>query len=122
MGKEVFRFIIKEITDIKYFSISADSTPDVSNTDQLTAIYRYVLENDPIEQFLKFLPLLSHKNKDMADLDLEVLNENNIDVINCRAQPYDNKSNTSGTCKGMQAERKKATASTQIIVHLLHTL
>ena len=58
----------------------------------------------------------------MADLDLEVLNENNIDVINCRAQPYDNKSNTSGTCKGMQAERKKATASTQIIVHLLHTL
>ena len=97
MGKEVFRFIIKEITDIKYFSISADSTPDVSNTDQLTAIYRYVLENDPIEQFLKFLPLLSHKNKDMADLDLEVLNENNIDVINCRVQPYDDKSNKSGT-------------------------
>ena len=68
MGKGVFSFIIKEMKDKKYFSISIDSTPDVSHTDQLTVIVRYVLDSSPREEFPKFLPLTSHKGKDMADL------------------------------------------------------
>ena len=68
MGKGVFSFIIKEMKDKKYFSISIDSTPDVSHTDQLTVIVRYVLDSSPREGFPKFLPLTSHKGKDMADL------------------------------------------------------
>ena len=78
-----------------------DSTPDLSHTDQLTVIVRCVLDSGPIEGFLKFLPLTSHKGKDIADLVLEVLNKSNIDVINCREQSYDNASNMSGTHKGM---------------------
>ena len=35
MGKEVFSFIVIEMKDRKYFSLSVDSTPDVSHTDQL---------------------------------------------------------------------------------------
>ena len=31
MGKEVFSFIVKEMEGRKYFSISVDSTPDVSH-------------------------------------------------------------------------------------------
>ena len=73
-GKEVFSFTIKEMKDSKYFSISVDSTPDVSHTDQLTVIVCYVHHSGPIERFQKFLPLTSHKGKDMADLVLEVLN------------------------------------------------
>ena len=82
MGKEVFSFIAKQMKDRKYFSMSVDSTPDVSHTDQLTVIVRGVLDSGIIEGFLKFLPLTSHKGKDMADLVLEVLNKSNIDVIN----------------------------------------
>ena len=109
-GKEVFSFIIKEMKDRKYFSISVDSTPDVSHTDQLTVIVSYVLDSGPIERFLKFLPLTSHKCKDMADLEktvLEKLNKSNIDVINCRGQSYNNTSNMGGTYKGMEAKIKK---------------
>ena len=57
----------------------------------------------------------------MADLVLEVLNKSNIDVINWRGQSYDNVSNIIiGTYKGMQAEIKKSTASTESIAHMLH--
>ena len=83
--------------DRKYFSISVDSTPDVSHTDQLTIKVCYVLDSGPIERLLKFLQLTSHKGKDVADLVLEVLNKSNINVINCRGQSYDNASNMSGT-------------------------
>ena len=84
MGKGVFSFTIIEIKDRKYISISDDSTPDVSYTDNLAILGRYALDSGPIEQFLKFLLLTSHKDKDMADLVLEVLNKSNVDVINCR--------------------------------------
>ena len=43
----------------------------------------------------------------MADLVLEVLNQSNIDVINCSRQFYNNASNMNGTYKRMQAEIKK---------------
>ena len=57
----------------------------------------------------------------MTKLVLEKLNKNNINVINCREQPYNNASNMSGTYKGMQAEIKKLNASMQVIVHVLRT-
>ena len=43
----------------------------------------------------------------MTKLVLEKLNKSNVNVINCREQPYNNASNMSGTYKGMQAEIKK---------------
>ena len=86
MGKEVFSFIIKEMKGRKYFSTSANSTPDVSRTYQLIVIVHYVLDRGSVEGFQKFLLLTSHKGKVMAELVLEVLNKSNIDVINCRGQ------------------------------------
>ena len=44
MGKEVFSFIAKQMKDRKYFSMSVDSTPDVSHTDQSTVMVRDVLD------------------------------------------------------------------------------
>ena len=54
-GKEFFSFLIKEMKDRKYFSLSVDSTPDVSHTDQLTVMVRYVLVSGPIERSLNIL-------------------------------------------------------------------
>ena len=93
----VFIFIIKQIKDRIYFSISVDFTADGSHTDKLTIIVRFVLYSGPIERFLKFPPLTSNKVKDMVDLVLKVLNKNNINVINCKGQSYDNASNVNGT-------------------------
>ena len=42
MGKWVLNVVIAEVNAAKYFLISVDSTPDVSHTDQLTVVIRYV--------------------------------------------------------------------------------
>ena len=42
MGKHVIDHIKDEIAKSRYFSVSVDSTPDISHTDQLTIIIRYV--------------------------------------------------------------------------------
>ena len=58
MGNEVLKLIVAEIKKAKYYSISVDSTPDRSHTDQLTFIIRYVLKGVPFERFLKFIPIV----------------------------------------------------------------
>ena len=49
IGKEVSSFAVKEMKLRKYVSISVDSTPDVSHTDQLIVIVPYALDGGPIE-------------------------------------------------------------------------
>ena len=71
---------------------------------------------------LKFLPLASHKGKNMADLVLEVLNKSDIDVSNCRGQSYDNVSSMSGTYKGMQTEIKRQCKYADYCLCVAHSL
>ena len=42
MAERVSKLIIGELKLAKYYSISVDSTPDLSHVDQLTFIVRYV--------------------------------------------------------------------------------
>ena len=57
LAKHVEDRIVTELKTAKYFSISLDSTPDLSHIDQLTLIIRYVLPTGPVERFLKFLSM-----------------------------------------------------------------
>lgn len=108
MGQKVRETIIKEIKKAKYFSIVVDSTPDVSHTDQLSFIFRYVMDNgEPVERFLHFLPNTGHKSEDLAKVVFKVLESNNLDIQNCRGQSYDNASNMSGKYTGLQARIKQ---------------
>ena len=58
MSKRILNKIISEIKSAGHFSISVDSTPDVSNVDQLTCVIRYVLLCGPVERFVHFLPMM----------------------------------------------------------------
>ena len=42
MGQHVLCAILGEIKESKYYSISVDSTPDISHTDQLTFTVWYI--------------------------------------------------------------------------------
>ena len=88
MATRVREHIFKEVKTAKYFSVSVDSTPDISHVDQLTCVLRYVLPSGPVERFLTFLNMRGHSQIDIAD---------------CRGQSYDNASNMSGKYNGMQA-------------------
>ncbi|XP_076806126.1 zinc finger MYM-type protein 1-like [Clavelina lepadiformis] len=107
MGQKVQDTILKEAKKAKYFSVSIDSTPDVSHLDQLTIVIRYVLPLGPVERFLTFLPMMRHTATHMASILLNFLKENGLDVTNCRGQSYDNASNMSGRYNGVQAIVKR---------------
>ncbi|XP_068229366.1 uncharacterized protein [Palaemon carinicauda] len=58
MRHKVHDVIKQEILKSRYFSISVDSTPDITHPDQLTIIIRHV--NMTVERFLTFIPISSH--------------------------------------------------------------
>ena len=103
MANRVREHIIREVKSAKYFSVSVDSTPDITHVDQLTCILRYVLPSGPVERFLTFLDMKGHSGKELAESLLKFLKTHDIDVADCRGQSYDNASNMSGKYNGMQA-------------------
>lgn len=67
MGERVLLELILEHKIFKYFSISVDSTPDVTHVDQLTLIMRYVSPDGKVEErFLKFLTITSHTGESLC--------------------------------------------------------
>lgn len=95
MAGQVLRKIASDVLKAKYFSISADSTPDISHVDQLTFVIRYVDSGTPKERFIQFVSNYGHKAKELADSILDLLNNLGLDIKNCRGQSYDNASNMS---------------------------
>lgn len=99
--------IVKELKSAKYYSISVDSTPDLSHVDQLTFIVRYVKDGQPIERFLQFLPMDEHNAQYIADTILKFFESLDIPTKDYRGQSYDNASNMSGKYAGVQSRIKE---------------
>ncbi|XP_044591536.1 zinc finger MYM-type protein 1-like [Cotesia glomerata] len=107
MQNKVLQQISSEVQSAKYFGIIVDSTPDIAHVDQLTIIIRYVRDNGEIvERFLEFIPNIGHKAKDIENALLKSLENNGLDIVNCRGQSYDNASNISGIFLGLQTRIK----------------
>ena len=102
MANKVMEVIINEVQEAKYYSISVDSTPDITHTDQLSITIRYVLPSGPVERFLTYVPISTHTGEGIADVVLEFLRKKSVDVDDIRGQSYDNASNMSGKYKGVQ--------------------
>lgn len=97
IAKRVFDEIIHRIKKSHYYSFTLDSTKDEGRIDQLVLIFRYIEKNgDPVERFFTFMPNKGHKAREMFDALNEFLNDNEIQLINCRGQSYDNASAMSG--------------------------
>lgn len=122
MGKKVLEFIISEIKTAKYYSISVDSTPDISHTDQLAFIIRYLQNGIITERFLKFIQIYSHGSEHLADTVTIFLNEHDIPITDCRGQSYDNASNMSGKYSGLQARIKNSCKYAEFVPCAGHSL
>jgi len=124
MGDKLLKIIAKEIKEQKYFSVSVDSTPDLSHVDQLTVIIRYVEKSShqAKERFLKFLPLEKHTGETLTNTLLCFLNEIGVDISNCRGQSYDNAANMSGRYNGMQAKIREINPLAHFIPCAAHSL
>ena len=84
--------------------MSIDSTPDASNVERLTCIFRYVPENSPIpvERIIMFLGMEGHSAQQLVNSLFSYLDDCGINVKNCRGQSYDNASNMAGKYHSVQ--------------------
>ncbi|XP_028394507.1 zinc finger MYM-type protein 1-like [Dendronephthya gigantea] len=103
MGKEVLSTVVEEVKLLIHYSVSVDSTPDVTHVNQLAVTIRYVKFTGPVERFLTILPMYGHTGAQIADYLLKFLAGQGIPIELCRGQSYDNASNMSGKYKGVQA-------------------
>ena len=103
LGERVEEVIVDELKAAKYYSVSVDSTPDVSHTDQFAVIFRYDLAAGPVERLIKFIPIYSHNGVQLACYLPECLDEKGISIKDCRGQFSDNAPNMSGKYVDMQS-------------------
>ncbi|XP_065670406.1 uncharacterized protein LOC136088988 [Hydra vulgaris] len=106
-GRIVHGAIIKEAHLAIYYSILVDGMPDVSHTEQIAFVLRFVYygidKRWVVKRFLRVENFEKKKGVDIAKLIMDVLEQNDIDMKNCRGQGYYNGANMSGMCKGVQA-------------------
>ncbi|XP_065664586.1 zinc finger MYM-type protein 1-like [Hydra vulgaris] len=122
MGNKVMSEIISELKKAKYYSISVDSTPDLSHVDQLTFTVRYVKDLAPVERFLQFVPIHGHGAEHLETVILNFLQENEISISDCRGQSYDNASNMAGHYSGLKKRIKDKSESALFIPCAGHSL
>ncbi|XP_069945875.1 zinc finger MYM-type protein 1-like [Cherax quadricarinatus] len=123
MTKKVLNNIIAAVKTAKYFAISVDSTLDISHTDQLTFIVRFVdSSGKPVERFIKFIPLSGHDGETMMNVVLDTLLEHDLSIMDCRGQSYDNASNMSGKYNGLQARIKQINPLAEYVPCSAHSL
>ncbi|KZS00257.1 putative Zinc finger MYM-type protein [Daphnia magna] len=98
MGVKVLSLIISEIQEARFFSVSIDSTPDLTHVDQLSMIIRYVsvTSHEATERFLSFIPIES-TGEYLTNIILKYFQDQKIDIKNARGQSHDNAANMSGS-------------------------
>jgi hypothetical protein len=124
MATEVRKIIVAEVNSAQNYSVSVDSTPDLSHVDQLTVIIRYVNKKyEAVERFPTFMQIdKSHIVQNLADSLISYLTTEAIDITNCRGQSYDNASNMSGRYSGMQAKLKAVNPLASFVPCTAHSL
>lgn len=123
MGERLLAEIIGQIEVVKCFSIIVDSTPDVTHTDLLAFIMRYVsLDGRIAKRFVKFLPIQSHSGESFCKSVLGVLQDMGTDISNCRGQCYNYSANMSGVYTGLQARIQHFNPLAEWVQCAAHTL
>lgn len=120
MASAICKEILFSVKKARYFSIILDCTPDVSHTEQMTVVIRFVQIHSSTEvtcksrnesdcnhievkeHFLGFIPLQESTGASMTEKIIEHLNSMSLSVENIRGQGYDNGSNMRGKNSGVQ--------------------
>ncbi|GBP66714.1 Zinc finger MYM-type protein 1 [Eumeta japonica] len=122
-SRNVYKDKTRKVQSVKYFGVIVDYTPDIAHFVQLTIIIRYVRDNGEIvERLLEFLPNAGHKAKDIEDALLKSLENNGLDIMNCRGQSHDNASNMSDLYSGVQSRIKMINPLSEYVPCAAHSL
>ena len=125
LSDKVKNTTVEEVRKAKYFAIMRDSTPDISHTDQIALMVRYVTIQNGIAQVKKsFLNFFPFRGKTAAEISRYVLDELevNLDVMMCRRQGYDNASTMLRIHSGVQQTIKNINPKVLFVLCGNHTL
>ena len=85
--RHVKQKIVNNIKEAKYYSMLFDSTTDISHTDQMTQIIRYVVIQEGtvqiMEYFIDFIPLKEKTSEDITKIILQKLDNDGIHINDC---------------------------------------
>ena len=105
LGSNVRSTVIDAVKNAKYFTIIFDSTPDISNVDQMSQILRYVDIRDGTvvvkESFVDFYPLDGKTAAVLTEQILEKIKNDGLNLEDCRGQGYDNAATMAGIHTGV---------------------
>uniref|UniRef100_H3AJZ1 Uncharacterized protein n=1 Tax=Latimeria chalumnae TaxID=7897 RepID=H3AJZ1_LATCH len=107
MSDTVLSTIVSKIKCSKYYSTIVGSIPDLTHIDQLI----FKNNEEPIERFLKFIPIHGHHAEHLERIITSLLQELDVDTSNCHGQSYDNANMLSGKYSGLQARIKNVLCS-----------
>ena len=94
--------ISEEVKDAEYFALLVDETKDVSKTEQLSIVVRYLHNDDIYESFLGFTPADGLDANSLFIKIKETLSSRKIDKNKCIGQCYDGAAVMSGSTAGVQ--------------------
>lgn len=114
LGREVRNVLINECKEAKFYTVIADSTPDISHKDQMAILLRYVAVNKDTkvvkihERFLGYFHVTDGTAKGICGVLEKVLFEDfQLEHKYLTGQAYDRASVMSGSSGGLQAVLKE---------------
>ena len=103
VGNHIRSEIIEEIQMAKYYSIIADELSDISNKEQLSISFQYVLDGMVREVFADFVEVERITGKTLADAIIQCLAMWGLRIQYFRGQCYDGASSMAGAQSGCSA-------------------
>ncbi|CAH2276695.1 Hypothetical predicted protein, partial [Pelobates cultripes] len=106
LGDHIRTVIFQNIIKAKYFAIMFDSTPDISHTDQMSQVIRYVhIEDSGVhvtESFIDFIQLYGKSADVITKQICDKLQADGLKLEHCYVQGYDNAATMAGHISGVQ--------------------
>jgi Domain of unknown function (DUF4371) len=97
--------ILQEVQKSVWYSIMVDETTDCTRNEQMVFCFRICNEELEVhEMFISFCDLQQQDAETLFNTVKQVLNNNKVEISNCRGQCFDGAANVAGHLNGLQAK------------------
>ncbi len=105
----ILKKLVASVNSAKCFTVLADETTDISQTEQVSIAVRYVdeMEYKIKEVFLQFVPVIDTSGKNLAEVIESSLINFGLNMDYLRGQGYDGAAAMKGKFQGVQAHLKR---------------
>lgn len=94
--------LVSDVNKSECFSILADETADISGIEQFSLSIRYLKENNIMESFLLFVPVISTTGLNLSETIINTLKSIGINLNYLKSHGYDGTACMSGKFNGVQ--------------------